>query len=112
MVLLTQDCRAVFVWRRFRESHQQDIKGINCAIFRNESPILSSLLIKEADLLAWQRWPNERLYTYVNPRKIKGTNPGFCFLQAGWQKCGFTKGNLQILEHLALNGKLLRKGQK
>jgi hypothetical protein len=98
MVLLTTDGRALFVWRKFRSDDGQE--GINCAIFRNEGPKLSSGLILEAEPLAWRRWPGERLYTYVNPKKVKSTNPGYCFLMAGWRKCGKTKGGLIILEKL------------
>jgi len=47
------------------------------------------------------KWPGERLYTYVNSHKIRSTNPGYCFLRAGWRKCGMTKGGLIILEKLA-----------
>lgn len=97
MVLVTPDCDALFVWRKFISGDGQT--GVNCAVFRNEGPIKSSVLIWEACRLAWQRWPGERLYTYVNPRKIRSTNPGCCFLKAGWRKCGITKKNkLLILE--------------
>ena len=48
---------------------------------------------------AWKRWPGERLYTYVDPKKIKSTNPGYCFKVCGWRKCGVTKHRkLHILE--------------
>ena len=89
LVLLRHDARALFVWRRFRSADGQ--QGINCAIFRNEGPELSSQLIREADALADARWPGERHYTYVAPRKIRSTNPGFCFQAAGWRRCGVTK---------------------
>lgn len=99
MVLLTPDARALFVWRRFRSmDHQQ---GVNCAIFRNEGAHRSSDLIREAMLLAWSRWPGERLYTYVNPRRIASPNPGYCFKCSGWNPCGTTKKRrLLILEAL------------
>ena len=96
MVLLTVNNDALFVWRKFIDDSGQ--QGINCSVFRNEGKIESSTLIKEAVKLARRRWPGERLYTYVNPRKIKSTNPGCCFLAAGWNKCGMTKGGLIILE--------------
>lgn len=85
MVLITERCDALFVWRRFIESGQATPKGVNCAVFRNEGPVLSSELIKEAVALARQRWPGEVLYTYVNPRVVKGD--GKCFKAAGWKKC-------------------------
>lgn len=101
MVLLTSDGQALFVWRKFISDDGQD--GVNCAIFRNESEHLSSELILEAEQLAWERWPGERLYTYVNPKRVKSSNPGFCFLKAGWRKCGKSKNGLVILEKQQIN---------
>ncbi len=98
MVLMTPDCRALFVWRKFIDLRNEP--GINCAIFRNEGDLLSSKLILEAEDLAWQRWPRERLYTYVNPRKIQSDNPGYCFKMAGWGTCGITTKGLVVLEKL------------
>ena len=97
MVLVTPELDAIFIWRKFINADGQ--WGVNCAAFRNESQVLSSALIVEAEALAWRRWPNERLYTYVNPRKIRSSNPGCCFMKAGWRRCGITKINkLLILE--------------
>jgi hypothetical protein len=106
MVLLTVACDALFVsctrvhagGRKLISMDDQD--GVNCAVFRNESGALSSDLIREAVGLAWARWPGERLYTYVNPAKVKSTNPGYCFQVADWHKCGLTKGGLVVLELL------------
>ena len=97
MVLITQDGKALFVWRKFISADGQ--AGVNCAVFRNEGEQLSSALILAAEKLAWDRWPGERLFTYVNTRKIKSVNPGYCFKQAGWRICGQTKRHkLLILE--------------
>jgi hypothetical protein len=98
MVLLTQRCDALFVWRKFIDASGQ--RGVNCSVFRNESKLLSSLLIYEAEQMARNRWPGERLYTYVNSEKIRSTNPGCCFIKAGWRRCGLTKGGLVILEKI------------
>lgn len=99
MVLLTPCARALFVWRKFISKDQQD--GVNCAIFRNEGAGLSSELIRAAMALAWCRWPAERFYTYVNPRRVRSANPGYCFKQAGWRLCGVTKTRkLLVLEVL------------
>lgn len=98
-VLITAAGDAIFVWRRFVDASGQ--QGINCAVFRNEGPLLSSALILDAEAIAWDRWPMQRLYTYVNPRGIRSTNPGACFKKAGWRACGVTKWNkLIILEKL------------
>lgn len=99
LVLITESGDALFVWRKFKDASGQ--QGINCAIFRNESPLLSSTMIMDAERIAWDKWPNERLYTYVKATAIKSSNPGYCFIKAGWQKCGITKWNkLVILEKL------------
>lgn len=99
MVLLNADASALFVWRKFISKDDQ--QGVNCAVFRNEGDQLSSWLITEAMELAWTRWPAERFYTYVNARKVASKNPGFCFIKAGWRKCGITKSRkLVVLECL------------
>lgn len=100
LVLLKTDDRALFVWRKFISGDGQ--QGVNCAVFRNESEQLASQLILAAEQIAWKRWPGERLYTYVNAKKIRGSNPGCCFKKAGWRTCGQTKNKkLVILEKLA-----------
>ena len=96
IVLRTVDCSAIFGWRKFIDDSGQ--QGVNCAIFRNEGDLLSSELIRQAVEIARERWPGERFYAYVNDKKIRSTNPGYCFLCAGWRKCGRTKRGLQILE--------------
>lgn len=97
MILLTEFGDALFVWRLFKSGDGQ--QGINCAVFRNESAILSSTLILDAEEAAWRRWPRQRLFTYVNPKRIRSANPGCCFKAAGWRECGRTKWNgLVILE--------------
>ena len=100
MVLISADCRAIFGWRKFIDASGQS--GVNCAFFRNEGAfggdVLSSKLIQAAEVLAWQRWPGERLYTYVNANAVKSTNPGYTFKKAGWAKCGRSKSGLIILE--------------
>lgn len=99
LVLATPCRRALFAWRKFISGDGQ--QGINCAIFRNEGAGLSSDLIRSADEIADRRWPGERHYTYVDPRKIQSANPGYCFIMAGWRRCGITKVNrLLILERL------------
>jgi hypothetical protein len=97
MVLMTPNAHALFVWRKFKSDNGQT--GVNCAVFRNEGGGLASDLIRAADTEAWQRWPGERLYTYVDPSKVRHKrDPGRCFLRAGWRKCGVTAKGLLILE--------------
>jgi len=101
MVFLSPDAKALFVWRKFISDAGES--GVNCAVFRNEgtSAGRSSELIKAADRKAWERWPGERLYTYVDPSKVRHKrDPGRCFIKAGYRRCGTTKSGKLIFEHL------------
>ena len=91
LVLVARDDRALFVWRRMAYTLDGQ-RGICCAVFRREAGALASDLIREADALADDRWPGVRHYTYVAPSRVASTNPGYCFLRAGWRRCGLTKG--------------------
>src|SRR3990167_1681926 len=82
MVLMTNDGLALFVWKKHLRPDLAGQSGIYCAVFHNESPLLSSTLILEAENLAWQRWPGERMYTYIDAAKIRSSNPGYCFKRA------------------------------
>jgi hypothetical protein len=102
MVLMQADGQALCVWRKFISGDGQ--WGVNCAIYRNESERKASEMLREAMEEAWARWPGERFYTYVNPRKVKPTiersRPvwGWCFYKAGWSYVGLTGRGLHILE--------------
>lgn len=99
LVLRTKAADAMFVWRKFIDDSGQH--GVNCAVFRNESGHRSSDLIRQADQIADVLWPDCRHYTYVRAEAIKSKNPGFCFIAAGWNRCGMTKGGLHVLERVA-----------
>ncbi len=95
LVLLGNDERALFGWRRGNDASQGYC--VSCTVFRNEGERLSSDLIREADTLAWVKWPDEtRHVTYVDPQKVASRNPGYCFIMAGWSKCGVTKSGKLI----------------
>lgn len=101
MVMLTQGCDALWVWRHPVMERKDFQVGVECAVFRNEGSLLSSELVAEADEWAWQRWHEARHFTYVNPSKIRSSNPGYCFIKAGWRRCGTNKsGKLVLLERL------------
>jgi hypothetical protein len=104
MVLLSSCGKAMFAWRKFVSRNGQ--VGVNCAIFHNESNNIASELIKEAVELAWNRWPGERLYTYVAPKEIKKSRtPGRCFIKAGWKYVRDAKGTkvvTKVHKHLIL----------
>lgn len=102
IVLIGKNNDALFIWRKFRSMDNQE--GIDCACFRNESNILSSELLNQAEAIAHMKWPNERFYTYVDVDEIKSVNPGYCYKMNGWRQIGITKTRkLIILEKLCIN---------
>lgn len=95
IVLLTAAADAVFGWwRPAPESGIQSMNGLDgwtCTIFRNESSVLSSLLILDAEtaiLEAGHSCGPDGLLTYVWDARIRSTNPGACFKHAGWRAAG------------------------
>ena len=69
-------------------------------IFRNEGPDLSSDLIREAVAATVHHLgpiPDEGLITMIDTRKVRSRNPGYCFLMAGWERWGHTKGGHVVL---------------
>lgn len=72
------------------------------SIFRNESVRLSSALIREAIAATRCFWepPELGIVTFVDTTKVRSTNPGCCYLKAGFKKVGHTKGGLLALQLL------------
>ena len=98
--LVLRDTRGdvLFVWMFPDPALRMDGQvGFNCAIFRNESKRRSSEIILEAEALAVAKWGPNRMYTYVNPTKIKSANPGYCFKVAGWKFSGLSKSGQHLL---------------
>ena len=96
IVLTTPRRDALFVWRKFHDDSGQE--GVNCAVFRREAGERASDLVREADAIADFCWPGERHYTYVRASAVASRNPGWCFICAGWKRCGITKSGLLIFD--------------
>ena len=100
IVLKSPDGKALFAWL-YSKIRMDNLDGINCTIFRNESSELSSKLILEAEKFALEKWSKGKdellLFTYVNPNKVKSTYAGYCFLKAGWEYVRMSKtGKLKL----------------
>lgn len=75
------------------------------SVFRNEGPILSSVLVREATELTRTWWavhyrgePGVPLQTEVDPKRTRAKrDPGRCFRRAGWRHVDTRRG-LVILE--------------
>lgn len=103
LLLLSADGGSLCAWRR--EMHRADNQaGVECCIFRREAGGVASDLLKAAMRHAWERWPGERLFSFVDPLKVAPTwragRPtwGHCFYVAGWRFAGVTKKRLHVLE--------------
>lgn len=103
LILMTPSQDALFVWR-YELYRLDEEAGVNCAVFRNEGVELSSQLIRAADVRAWERWPGQRLFTFVDPAEVHSPNPGFCFKAAGWRYVRTTPKGLHVLEILPGRG--------
>jgi len=72
-----------------------------CSVFRNESSYRSSDLIAaavRATRFYYGTPPPQGFVTFVNLRKVRSSNPGYCYQRAGWEKVGWTKGGLAALQ--------------
>lgn len=122
LVLLNENATALWVtsWP-FAEYVKHAWAGAwVCSLFRNESTVLSSALIREA--VAVTRWykanpvwqggelknrawlcddePALGFVTFVKPGEIRSINPGACYKKAGWKHVGETVEGLPALQLL------------
>ena len=116
IVLRNNEGTVLFGWL-WQEKRDDGQLGYNCSIFRNQSSRLSSAIILEAEQVAFANWGGQRVFTYVDPRKLSTRKhhgreycpwpPGRCFREAGWKplwskdgKPRFSKGGLHLLVKL------------
>lgn len=102
LVLRTAAADAVWVtWSGIRDD---GLQAWECTIFRNESEYLSSGMIQSAvaaTLAEWGEPPPDGIITYVDQSRVRSSNPGFCFLSAGFQRIGKSKRRgLTLLQFL------------
>jgi len=89
----------LFVWLWCDPELRMDREvGYNCAIFRNETDRRSSEVIVEAEAIACEVWGPHRLFTYVDPARIRSVNPGYCFKCAGWRFVRLSASGKHLLE--------------
>lgn len=106
LVLVTEDADAFWVtsWP-FAEYVKHAWPGAwVCSAFRNESDHLSSDLIRDAVAATRWNWPDVPdlgMVTFVDRDKTRPKrDPGYCYLMAGWERVGKTKGGLVALQQL------------
>ncbi|GIP54275.1 hypothetical protein J42TS3_33100 [Paenibacillus vini] len=93
------------VWVTWSGIRDDGLLAWECTIFRNESTYLSSDMIRiavAATIDEWGQPPPDGIITYVDQLKVRSSNPGYCFLSAGFHKLGFSKRRkLLLLQFLA-----------
>jgi hypothetical protein len=112
VVLVARDRMALWGW--WRPHPRSGIRAMNgldgwtCTVFARHGGALASVLVLDAERalglldasgrLAGPCGPSG-LITYVDRRKVPGTNPGYCFKVAGWRKTGTSaKGEKDLLQ--------------
>lgn len=99
LCLTNIDRTILFVWQRPLPEYRKDGQtGYNCTLFRNEDSRLSSDIILEAERIVVEAWGPARAYTYVDPGKVQSSNPGYCYLRAGWHRRGKSLSGKVLLE--------------
>lgn len=95
VVLLSLDADAVFGWWRPHPASglaaYNGLDGWTCTIFRNTGPRRSSELIVAAEQMLRDMQVTcgpDGLLTYVWDKRVRSTNPGYCFKRAGWTRAG------------------------
>lgn len=83
------DVKPRFIWRNM--------------VFRNLGAGLSSELIRSALATTYVEWkarygflPEEKLRTEIGIRDVKSSNPGYCYLVAGWVRDRVVRGKLYL----------------
>jgi hypothetical protein len=106
VVLLTAEGNALWVssWP-YAEYVKHAWRGAwLCALFRNESPVLSSQLITQAVAATRWQWgepPALGMVTFVDIAQVRHKrDPGRCFRKAGWRHVGWTKSGHLVLQLL------------
>jgi hypothetical protein len=107
LVLVTADARAV--WGVLENLDPRGRRRWRCSIFRNEGPVRSSDLVREATARTFAHWrdhygalPDVPLTTEVDASAVRAKrDPGRCFLRAGWTRrpgVGASRRALVVLE--------------
>lgn len=100
LVLLTEDRSALWVssWPQFA-MHAWRGAWVN-SLFRKEGDGLASEMIRAAVAHTRARWnetPDLGMVTFIDPTKVRSSNPGYCYLVAGFEHEGWTAKGLRVL---------------
>lgn len=103
LALIAADKTALWVTRWPKYSQHAWRGAWENTLFRKEGSGLASEMIRHAvahTRAKWPRVPALGMVTFVNASKVRSTNPGYCYLMAGFRHVGFTKGGLHVFQML------------
>ena len=89
IVIKTTDSKAGLVFWRGIADHEYKDCWEN-TLFHNESSVLSSVLLKESVsylfhfVIKGGDLPKDGIISYVQKAKVRSSNPGFCYMKAGF----------------------------
>jgi hypothetical protein len=98
--LVLRNAEGSATWVTWKGIRDDGLDAVECTIFHNESNQLSSDMIRDAISATYAEWgdpPKDGIITYVNQSKVRSSNPGFCFLKAGFKKIGYSKKRKLLL---------------
>ena len=84
---LVSPCERALWVTRYLLKPMDNLDAWRCSYFRNEGAGLSSELILKAMALTAEQWgeiPPDGWVTWIDKRKVRSSNPGYCFKLAGW----------------------------
>lgn len=109
-VLVARDRLSVWGW--WRPHPRSGIAAMNgrdgwtCSVFARHGGPLASELVLDAELALHSLTDLGRtagpcgpdgMMTYVDPRKVRSRNPGYCYRVAGWKRIGMCAKGKKIL---------------
>jgi hypothetical protein len=103
LVFITEDKLAVWVTFRptpGKATRSDKLDAWECALFRNDGPYKSSVLIREAVLLScaiWGALPKDGFITFVKPECLRTEIAGYCYKRAGWRRVGHSSDGKPLL---------------
>ena len=99
LCLTNIDRTIAFLWQHPKPEYRRDHQdGYNNSLFRNVDGRLSSDIILEAERSVVEAWGPGRAYTYIDPKEVKSSNPGYCYKKAGWRYVKTSDSGKHLLE--------------
>lgn len=101
LALISDDRTAGWVTRWPEFSQHAWAGAWENSLFRKEGPGRASDMIRHAVAHTRDKWPEIPglgMITFVNPGEVRSTNPGYCYIKAGFRRVGRTRKGLLVFQ--------------